>query len=102
MAKVARALVSFIDGSFLFVFLAKKIEGSDQVLFCNKVIGTPEGTPADKPTIANAVMRQAKAGECLEMMIPMVRINAVAIQEEFLGKDIPTDMQQLWADDGKK
>jgi hypothetical protein len=96
MAKVARALVSFIDGSFLYADLAKKIEGPDQVLFCSKIIGVPEGTPADKPTIANAVVRQSKAGVCLEMMIPMVRINAVAIQEEFLGKDIPSDMQELW------
>ncbi|MFA6450676.1 MAG: hypothetical protein WCX65_14475 [bacterium] len=96
MAKVARALVSFIDGSFVYVDLAKKIEGKDQSLFCHKIIGVPEGTPADKPTIANAVVRQSKAGACLEMMIPMNRINAIAIQEEFLGKDIPTDMQDLW------
>ena len=97
MAKVARALISFIDGSFLYIDLAKKIEGHDQMLFCNKIIGVPEGTPADKPTIANAVVRQAKAGACVEMLIPMVRINAVSIQEEFLGKDIPSDMQQLWS-----
>jgi len=96
MAKVARALVSFIDGSFLYVDLAKKIEGPDQSLFCNKIIGVPEGTPADKPTIANAVLRQSKAGACLEMMIPMGRVNGVTIQEEFLGKDIPSDMQELW------
>jgi len=96
MAKVARALISFIDGSFLYVELAKKIDSGDQIVLCNKVIGVPEGTPADKPTIANALVRQSKAGVCLEMMIPVTRINAVSIQEEFLGKDIPTDMQNLW------
>jgi hypothetical protein len=97
MAKVARVLLSFIDGSYLYADLAKKIEGSDQVLFCSKVIGVPEGTPADKPTIANAIFRQATAGTCVEMMIPTNRVNAISIQEEFLGKDIPTDMQELWS-----
>jgi hypothetical protein len=96
MAKVARALISFIDGSFLYVDLGKKIDTRDQLIYCNKIIGVPEGTPADKPTIANAVVRQSKAGACLEMLIPFSRINSLSIQEEFLGKDIPADMQNLW------
>ncbi len=97
MAKVAKVLISFIDGSFLYAEISKKIEGADQVLFCNKIIGVPEGTPTDKPTIANAILRQSMAGTCVELFIPMTRINAVSVQEEFLGKDIPADMQQLWS-----
>ena len=96
MAKVAKALLSFIDGSFLYVELSKKVVPVDQILFCNKVIGVPEGTPADKPTIANSVVRQSKAGACVEMLIPISRVNSISLQEEFLGKDIPTDMQNLW------
>jgi hypothetical protein len=96
MAKVARALVSFLDGSFLYVELSKKVDRMDQILFCNKILGLPDGTPAEKPTIANTILRQSKAGGDEDHLIPMSRINCISILEEFLGKDVPSDMRDLW------
>lgn len=96
MAKVAKALISFVDGSFLYAELARKVERVDQVLYCNKILGLPDGTPADKPTIANAILRQSKAGAGLDHLIPMNRINCIGIIEEYLGKDVPSDMKDLW------
>ncbi|HOO56528.1 MAG TPA: hypothetical protein PLN69_06880 [bacterium] len=96
MAQAAKVLISFIDGSFLYAALSKRVETTDTYLICNKIIGTPEGTAADKPTIANAINRQSKVGTCQEMLIPLARINGISIQEEYIGKDVPTDMQQLW------
>jgi hypothetical protein len=96
MPRACRVLINFVDGSFMYAELSKKIESNDTMLICHKVLGLPEGTPADKPTIAGAVMRTAKAGECLEMAIPVARVGAVSVQEEYLGKDVPNDMKELW------
>jgi hypothetical protein len=94
--KVALALVSFIDGSYLYVELSKKIEPADASLYCERIVGLPDGMPADKPTIAVAIQRMATAGESLEVIIPMSRINGINIQEEFLGKQVASDIEALW------
>jgi len=96
MPRVSKALINFIDGSFLYVELGKKIDTTDSILLCHKVIGLPEGTPADKPTMASSIVRVAKAGVCLEMAIPITRIGSVSVQEEYLGKDVPSDMREMW------
>ena len=94
--KVARGLVSFIDGSYLFVELAKKVEHTDTMLYCERIVGLPDGTPTDKPTIAVAMTYLASAGESIEVLIPISRINAISIQEEFLAKQVAKDIQDMW------
>lgn len=94
--KVARVLVNFIDGSFLYVELSKKMESTDTILSCERVVGLPEGSPMDKPTIAVNLMRLSQAGEPMEFIIPMARVNGVSILEEFLAKQVASDIQELW------
>jgi hypothetical protein len=94
--KVARALISFIDGSYLFVEMAKKVAPTDAVLFLEKVVGLPEGAPADKPTIAVALQRMTASGPYIEVLIPMARVNGIQILEEFLGKQVASDIEALW------
>lgn len=94
--KVARALVSFIDGSYLYVELSRKIEFGDAMLMCERVVGLPDGTPADKPTIAVALANLARAGEGVEVVIPFARVNGVNVLEEFLGKQVASDIEALW------
>ena len=94
--KVARALISFIDGSYLYVELSRRVEAGDTMLMCEKIVGLPDGTPADKPTIALGIQRLAAASEGLEVLIPMARINGINTLEEFLGKQIPKDVEALW------
>lgn len=96
MPKVQQALVNFIDGSYLYVELAKKVDAGDTALMCFKIVGLPDGAPTDKPSIASSVVRTSSAGGCLEMVIPMSRVNCVSIQEEFLGKSVPSDMKSMW------
>ncbi|MFH1539334.1 MAG: hypothetical protein ABIH66_10275, partial [bacterium] len=79
VTKLSKALVAFADGSFLFVELSKAIGPHDNALFCSSIIGLPDGTPADKPTIATSLYRLAKAGETQEFVIPMNRVNGVSI-----------------------
>ena len=96
MPRVAKALVCFVDNSYLYVELSKKPEAGDSMLLCWKIIGLPENAPADKPTMAAGITRTASAGNCIEMHIPMARITCVSIQQEFLGKEVPNDMEELW------
>jgi len=96
MAKVARALICFVDNSFLYAELSKKPEAQDNMIQCFKIVGLPEGAPSDKPTMASNIVRTAGAGNCLEMDIPISRVSCVSIQEEYLGKDVPDDMKALW------
>lgn len=96
MPRVSKVLINFIDGSYLYAELSRKIEGGDTILLCHKIIGLPEGAPTDKPTIAGAVVRTANSGECVEMAIPVARVASVSIQEANLGKDVPSDMQGMW------
>jgi hypothetical protein len=96
MPKAAKVLISFIDGSYLYALLSKKLEPDDALLMCHSIIGLPEGSPADKPTIAASIVRQTKAGAPVEFVIPMSRINGISVIEEYLGKDVPSDMQDLW------
>lgn len=96
--KVARALVAFIDGSFLFVELSRMPEAGDQNMFCDSLIGLPNGTPADKPTVATTLMRLC-AGNAKpeEIVIPMARISGINVQEEYTGKEIKSDVQAIWS-----
>ena len=94
--KVARALINFIDGSYLYVELSKKIESADLVLCCERVVGLPEGSAMDKPTIAVNLQRLAQAGEAVEFFIPLARVNGINILEEFLAKQVASDIQELW------
>lgn len=94
--KIAKALVNFIDGSFLFVELGKKIDVNDTILNCSRLVGLPDGTPADKPTIATATFRAYKMTNGVEVHIPYSRINCIVIQEEYIGKDISSDIENLW------
>lgn len=96
MPKVAKALLNFIDGSYLYAELSKKPEGHDTTLICFKVIGMPENSPKDKPSMALTVQRTAAAAKHMETMIPMSRIHCITLLEEYLGKDVPNDMQDLW------
>lgn len=96
MPKVQQALINFIDGSYLYVELSRKVDATDLALVCFKVVGLPDGAPTDKPSIASSVVRTATAGNCVEMVIPLSRINCISIQEEFLGKSVPSDMKNMW------
>ncbi len=96
MPKVAKALINFIDGSYLYAELSKKPAGNDSMLLCFRVIGMPENSPKDKPSLALNVQRTASASKDSETMIPMSRIHCITILEEYLGKDVPNDMQELW------
>lgn len=94
--KVARALVNFIDGSFLYVELSRKVDSADGMLCCERVVGLPEGSPMDKPTIAVNLMRLSQAGAPMEFFIPMARVNGISILEEFLAKQVASDIEELW------
>ena len=98
--KVARALVNFIDGSYLYIELSKKIDSTDTMLCCERVVGLPEGAPQDKPTAAVGLLRTAQAGAGVEIFIPMARINGINILEEFLAKQVASDIQALWSPEG--
>jgi len=93
--KVARAIVSFIDGSYLFVELSRKVEATDTMIICERVVGLPQGTPADKPSIAVSMMQLGSA-ESVEVIIPMSRINGINVQEEFLAKQVSKDIADMW------
>lgn len=95
--KVARALVAFIDGSFLFVELSRKPEPMDQNMFCDSIVGLPNGTPADKATIATSLARLGSGGQAVEIVIPMSRVSGINIQEEHGDKSIKGDVQALWS-----
>lgn len=94
--KVARALISFIDGSYLYVELSRKIDATDSLLMCERVVGVPDGTPMDKPTIAVALQNLARAGEGVEVVIPLSRVNGINVLEEFLAKQVASDIEALW------
>ena len=93
--KVARAIVSFIDGSYLFVELAQKVAATDTILVCERVVGLPQGVPADKPSIASSMM-QLGSTDCVELLIPLSRFNGINIQEEFLAKQVSKDIEDMW------
>lgn len=94
--KVARALVNFIDGSYLYVEMSKKLDSADGMLCCERVVGLPEGSPMDKPTIAVNLLRLSQAGEPVEFFIPMARVNGINVLEEFLAKQVASDIEELW------
>ncbi len=96
MPKVAKAVVNFIDGSNLVVELDKKVEAQDAVIICTRILGLPDGTPADKPTIATVTFRTYMISKSIGAMIPFSRINSVNIQEEYSGKEVASDIKKMW------
>jgi hypothetical protein len=94
--KVARALVAFIDGSFLFVELARRPEAMDQNLICDSVVGLPNNTPADKPSIAVSLARLGSGNKPVEFVIPMARISGINVQDEYLDTEIKKDVVDMW------
>lgn len=101
VTKLTKALVAFADGSFLYVELSRVMEPNDTTLFCSAITGLPEGTPTDKPTIANSIFRLAQAGKTQEVVIPMSRVNGVSILEELIKKEIAKDVEALWSEPKK-
>lgn len=96
--KISKALIAFADSSFLFVELSRTILPADGSLFCASIVGLPNGTPMDKPTMATSIYRLAQAGQFTEIMLPMSRINGVSILEEYPKKGISKDIEMLWTD----
>ena len=99
--RLCKALVAFSDGSFLFVELSKKVEPKENILFCSTILGLPEGVSADHPNIAASINRLSTAGTSLEILIPLTRINGISIIEEYIRKEIASDVEELWADNKK-
>lgn len=74
------------------------MESQDNVIFCSSILGLPDGVAEDKPNIAASINRLKSAGDSHEVMIPMARINGISIVEEYIRKEISSDVEELWAD----
>ena len=47
-----------------------------------------------------SILRTAQAGAGVEVLIPLARINGINILEEFLAKQVASDIQELWKPEG--